>query len=109
MNITHLILYLLLIIIAVTGEHFTFGRLWARSEFARRAMGHATVLGLALIFVPLGLVQLETWAVIALASLAAGGTLGAIRVTEEEQRKRRYLEMVRDEVLNGTHDDETSG
>ncbi|MBK7920135.1 MAG: hypothetical protein IPJ94_28555 [Chloroflexi bacterium] len=53
----YMILYAALTGVVVVLEHITFGRWWARNELARRTMGHATILFLALLFAPSGLID----------------------------------------------------
>lgn len=104
----YLIAYAALTGIVVAIEHLTFGRWWARNELARRTMGHATILFLALIFVPFGLIDLTTLAAITIATGTAGAVTAAMYVNEAEQRKRRQADQMRRQVEEMTDGDETA-
>lgn len=81
--------------IVVLVEHLIFGRRWARNEIARRVMGHATILAIIGIPALLGKLDYFTWLVAAVATIIAGGMIGAIEVTEKENRKARNLDELR--------------
>jgi hypothetical protein len=94
----HLFFYLLLTAVIVILEHFTFGRWWANNEIARRTMGHATILGLAFLFIPSGLIDLTTLITIFLATGVAGAITAGTVVTEKEFKKKKQAEIHRREV-----------
>lgn len=100
----YFILYAGLAGIIVAAEHFTFGRWWANNELARRTLGHATLLGLALLFVPVGLIDLQTLIAIAIATGTAGAVTAACYVTEHERNRRARVAALRREAEQ--YDDE---
>lgn len=93
-----LIGFLCLTAVVVVLEHFTFGRWWAHNELARRTMGHATILGLALLFVPSGFIDLGTLVSITLATGTAGAITAALVVTQNEHKRRQRTAVYRREV-----------
>ncbi|MBP6471089.1 MAG: hypothetical protein KBE23_03320 [Chloroflexi bacterium] len=93
-----MILYAALTGVVVALEHFTFGRWWARNELARRTMGHATILFLALLFVPSGLIDFTTLAAIAIATGTAGAITAALYVNENERTRRQRAASMRQRV-----------
>ncbi len=93
-----MILYAALTGVVVALEHATFGRWWARNELARRTMGHATILFLALLFVPSGLIDFTTLAAIAIATGTAGAITAALYVNENERTRRQRAASLRQRV-----------
>lgn len=93
-----MILYAALTGVVVALEHVTFGRWWARNELARRTMGHATILFLALLFVPSGLIDFTTLAAIAIATGTAGAITAALYVNENERTRRQRAASMRQRV-----------
>lgn len=81
--------------IVVLVEHLLFGRRWARNDLARRVMGHATILVILGVPALLGHLDFFTWLVAAVATIIAGGMIGAIEVTEKENLKARQLHELR--------------
>ena len=94
----YLFFYLLLTAVVVMLEHLTFGRWWSNNEIARRTMGHITILGLALLFVPSGLIDPTTLVAIFLATGVAGAITAGLVVTETEFKKRHRAKNCRREV-----------
>lgn len=84
--------------LVVALQHFTFGQWWAHNELARRTLGHATILFLALLFVPSGLIDLDTLVAITIATGAAGAITAALYVHKAERRKRERAEALRQEL-----------
>lgn len=93
-----LLVFLGLTAVIVVLEHFTFGRWWAGNELARRTMGHITILGLALLFVPSGLIDLTTVICIFLSTGTAGAITAGLVITEHERKRRRRTAVYRREV-----------
>lgn len=104
MNEFALITYAGLTAVVITIEHFTFGRWWKRNELARRTLAHATILGLALPFVPAGLIDLMTLTAIAIATGVAGAITAGLYIHENEQRNRARIEDLRQQAAQ--YDDE---
>jgi hypothetical protein len=98
MNFIHLTLYAVTTAVLIIAEHYTFGRWWKRNEIARRTMGHVTILLLAALFVPSGLIQLETLIAITIATGAAGAIIGSIHVYETEQHKNQRAAAAREAI-----------
>jgi hypothetical protein len=88
------LVYPVVVIIAVIVEHKLFAKRWARHELARRTMGIATVLALALPWVLLDHFDRETYLWIWAAFGAAGAVVGAMYINNndrEAERKRREI------------------
>lgn len=98
METFEIITYAGLTAVVVTIEHFTFGRWWKRNELARRTLAHATILGLALLFVPAGLIDLMTLTAIAIATGVAGAITAGLYIHEAEQRRQERAEEARRRV-----------
>ena len=81
--------------IAVVAQHYTFGRWWRRNEIARRTMGHATILAALLALVFMGAVPLTAWLAVLIVTGVAGATLAALAVTEHEQKRDGYVELIK--------------
>lgn len=75
--------------------HMLFGRTWAGNELARRVMGHAEVLVIVGVVAIVGRLDFFTWLVFCIATIVAGGIVGAIEVTEQERRRVQYVEELR--------------
>jgi hypothetical protein len=82
----------------VTFEHYTFGRWWAGNEFARRTMGHATLLAVALLGLAHGLVDWQSWLVFLMLTGSAGAAKSGLVVHEKEKKKRQRSAALRNEV-----------
>lgn len=104
MDTFEIITYAGLTAVIVTIQHFTFGRWWKRNELARRTLAHATILGLALLFVPSGLIDLMTWLAIAIATGVAGAITAGLYIHENEQREQARIESLRQQATQ--YDDE---
>lgn len=94
-------LFVLLVVVTaviIVIQHFTIGRWWKGNELARRTVGLATVLLITATFIPLGLVQPETWFVFVLVIGTSGATLSALVIHENEMKRK---EQARLEIQRG--------
>jgi hypothetical protein len=90
------ILFTVVTAVVVAIEHQTFGKWWKRNEFARRVMGHGTILAITALGVPFGLVDMGSAIVFALLTGAAGvvmgfyeiGRINAVNTAKEQSLKR---------------------
>lgn len=97
-------IYITLAVAAVVIEHRTFGRWWAHNELARRTMGIATVMGLAMPFVLLGVLDLITWLMILFAFGAAGATKAGLMIHEWERGRQQRGQAIKEQI-DGTLDE----
>jgi threonine/homoserine efflux transporter RhtA len=94
-------LYLLVLAAITFVEHLLFAKRWKHQELARRTMGIATVLALALPLAIRGVIDANTWLTILFAFGVAGAvTAGLYKLEEAAYRQRRV------ESLRGRIDDE---
>lgn len=89
---------------AVVVEHYTIGRRWRRNELARRTVGIATIMLLALVFVARGTVEWESWLAIMAAFGAAGAVKAALVITASELARDGRIRRLRDEVVQYAED-----
>lgn len=89
--------YLAIIAVIVVIEHLTFGKWWRRHELARRTIGHTTLLGVSGLFVPVGLIDIDTLVYIAAATIIAGAITAGFAIHEQENRKANKLAALRQE------------
>lgn len=75
--------------------HLMFGRTWSGNELARRVMGHAEVLVIIGAVALFGRLDFFTWLVTCIATIVAGGIVGAIEVTQQEKRRVQYVEELK--------------
>lgn len=75
--------------------HLMFGRTWAGNELARRVMGHALILIVIGVPALFGSLDFFTWLATSLATIVAGGIVGAIEVTQQEKRRVKYVEELK--------------
>ena len=95
---TTLLAYAALTGVVVTLEHFTIGKAWKHNELARRTVAHATILGLACLFIPSGLIDLHTLAAIAIATGVAGAITAGLVIHENEQQRRERVNELRQQA-----------
>lgn len=93
-----LVVFLILVVLVVPIEHLAFGRhpRLVDNEPARRAIGIGTVMGLGLIPVAFGDLDVGTWVALLAGFLLAGVTLGVMLLWERHvERASRVAEMRR--------------
>jgi len=99
-EIASALLYTVTVAAATVAEHYTFGRWWKRNELARRTLGIATIMLLALPFVLSGVIDFATWLIILFGFAAAGAFKTGLAIMENERNKDRinaaHLERIND-------------
>lgn len=90
----HLV-YLAAIAVIIPVEHWVFARRWKNYELARRTMGIATIMGLALPLALTGHLDWFTWLIIMAAFCIAGAITAGLYTHEQATADQRYARSLR--------------